>query len=58
MKITVRYFATLRERAGRDSEELSWDGRRAHGRGGCARTWPGARPQLAAPLRLGRCSSP
>jgi molybdopterin converting factor subunit 1 len=25
MKITVRYFALLRERAGRDSEELSWD---------------------------------
>ena len=24
-KITVRYFALLRERLGRESEELSWD---------------------------------
>jgi len=25
MKITVRYFALLRERAGRDAEVLAWD---------------------------------
>lgn len=25
MKITVRYFALLRERAGRESEEVAWE---------------------------------
>jgi len=25
MKVTVRYFALLRERIGRESEELDWD---------------------------------
>ena len=26
MKVTVRYFATLRERAGVDAEVVAWDG--------------------------------
>ena len=52
MKITVRYFALLRERMGRESEVVSWEDA-APRSGGCGSTWPSARPRSRGVLRGG-----
>jgi molybdopterin converting factor subunit 1 len=52
MKVTVRYFAQLRERVGREAEEFSWEGA-ALTVGGLRAALAGRAPGAAAVLRGG-----
>ena len=53
MKITVRYFALLRERAGATRRCVAWDGAAPDGRPRCASTSPRARRRSPTLLRSG-----